>query len=534
MNLSIFNRRERYKRDVQLLEKIYEDKDIDIKLKKWKIQEGVRKIYPVLEFEGEGIEKFNEVFEKIRNAEIGKNLTALGYGFIFPVSEEFVNKRKTGQISENYNTAIISPFPDNLRYEPVKIKKNLNVKAGDYIFIKKGFINMFVAKTGFTERILYIDEAEAIEKVKAYKISQNLLSDFKDKIQAMLPQETEKEEEKLAASVLSAGKGLGLFSIVYDQNAVAGISKIYKALQNSLPEIFRNEKIYLNFNSPRWLNFKKNSLKITLEGMPLFEGKNFETHPQQSLWFENAYANQTIASPRIFGKITDARKSREEVLSLYRNANLINEFKFYEPFYGRGKYAFPELKLSEEPIYDEEISFWLISQRNLYSYAFGDAHVDTYFKKKFANVIQENLNLSLSEGLLNLAIENTIIKESMHRGFESFCRKGDTDSTENAKKFIDENLKEMSNFSTKVGEEFRMDLEKREKKRTKLGERIYDSIINLVEITGRLPYDELVNGIKKDIKCDEQRIKDVLDFINKTHSSIRIRDLGGIKVVEFK
>ncbi|CEG13204.1 hypothetical protein MSIBF_A3430001 [groundwater metagenome] len=56
----------------------------------------------------------------------------------------------------------------------------------------------------------------------------------------------------------------------------------------------------------------------------------------------------------------------------------------------------------------------------------------------------------------------------------------------------------------------------------------------MVEITGRIPYDELVDGIKKDIKCDEQRIKDVIDFINKTHLSIRTRDLGGIKVVEFK
>ncbi|MDI6729977.1 MAG: hypothetical protein QMD06_00315 [Candidatus Altarchaeum sp.] len=266
--------------------------------------------------------------------------------------------------------------------------------------------------------------------------------------------------------------------------------------------------------------FKRNSIKITIKGTPLFENRNFEEHPQQSLWFENAYNNQTIASPRISGKI-------EDPLSLYRNANLINIFEFSQQGFSEG---------TEEQIYDEEIQFWLISQKNLYSYAFDNVYVDKFFKKIFANVIQENLDLSLPENTLDLAVESTVIKESLRRGFESFCRKGDADTVENAEKFIRECLTDMSEFSFKKRENVIKDLKEREKKGKKLGEK--EQIKNLIEIlfkvTGRVRYDKLVNAVKSDTGCDERVVKDTLDSINKIHTSIRIRDLDEIKFVEFK
>jgi len=518
MDLSIFNRRERYKREIRFLEKSYAD--WNIKLKSRKIHECMRKTYPTLEFEGEGIGKFNEILEKIRNAECGKVLTNIGYAFIFLVRDDYM-KRNFSQDNNKYTSAIVSPFPNNLLYKVVKLNKNLNVKNGDYVFIKKGFVHSYSyhpTDNGFFEKVLYIEETDNVDKVKAYKISQNLSSDFKDKIHAMLPQQAEeKEKEKIAACLLSANTGMGMFSIVNDKYVEKEISKIYTSLQNSLPEIFRNEEISLNFGSG---HFKRSSIKITMKGTPLFENRNFEEHPQQSLWFENAYNNQTIASPRISGKI-------EDPLSLYRNANLINIFEFSQQGFSEG---------TEEQIYDEEIQFWLMSQRNLYSYAFDNVYVDKFFKKIFANVIQENLNLSLPENTLDLAVESTIIKESLHRGFESFCRKGDADTVENAEKFIHECLTDMSGFSFKKRENVIKDLKEREKKGKKLGEK--EQIKNLIEtlfkVTGRVRYDKLVNAVKSDIRCDEQAVKDMVDRINKTHRSIRTRDLDGIKVVEFK
>jgi len=518
MDLNIFNRREQYKKEIQFLEKIYAD--YDIKLKSRKIHGGIRKTYPVLEFEGEGIGKFNEIAEKIKNAKCGNLLTDIGYAFIFPVRGAHP-KRNFLPDNATYTTAIISPFPDNLRYKVVKLNKNLNVKNGDYIFIKRGFVQRnpyHPTHNGFFENVLYIEEVDNVDKVKAYKISQNLSGDFKDKIHAIFPQQAEKKEaEKVAACLLSANTGMGLFSIVNDKYVEKEISKIYTALQNSLPEIFRNEEISLNFGSG---HFKKNSIRIIVKGTSLFENRNFEENPQQSLWFENASNNQTIASPRILGKIKDP-------LSLYRNANLINIFEFSQQGFSEG---------AEEQIYDEEIQFWLMSQRNLYSYAFDNLYVDKFFKKIFANVIQENLNLYLPENTLNLAVESTVIKESLHRGFESFCRKGDADTVENAEKFIHECLTDMSGFSCERGKDFIKDLEKRKKKGKKSGEikQIYDLITTLFNVTGRVQYDKLVNAVKMDIKCDEQAVKCTINFINRTHPSIKIKFMDGIRVVEFR
>ncbi|MDI6729976.1 MAG: hypothetical protein QMD06_00310 [Candidatus Altarchaeum sp.] len=224
MNSSIFNKREKYKREIQLLEKIYAD--CDIKLKREKIHEDIRKTYPTLEFEGEGIGKFNEIFEKTRNAEGRNILTDIGYAFIFLVRNDCM-KRNFSQDNEKYTSAIVSPFPNNLRYKTVKLNKNLNVKNGDYIFIKKGFVRSYPyhpTDNGFFEKVLYIEETDNVDKVKAYKISQNLSGDFKDKIHAMLPQQAE-EKEKIAACLLSANTGIGLFSIVNDKYVEKEIQK---------------------------------------------------------------------------------------------------------------------------------------------------------------------------------------------------------------------------------------------------------------------------------------------------------------------
>jgi len=526
---TIFSSREKFKRDIALLERQYAD--WDIKLKAQKIHEGIRKIYPELEFEGEGIEKFNEIFEKVKHSETGKKLTDIGSAFIFPVLKSNIKKPLQSE-GENYELAIVSPFPNNYCYNTVKINSGIKVKAGDYVFIKKGFAKINnISKEGYISKILYIDEVEYIDKVKAYKISQNLLSDFRDKIQAMLPEETEKEEgEKIEASVLSAEQGIGLLSIVYDNNARAGILKIYEALRNSLPDVFKKEEISLNFNSPF---IKRNSIKITIKTIPLFETRDFEEHPQQSLWFENAYSNQTISSPLTFENISKISKSLKNskgaALFLYRNANIIHNFK---GFFEQAKYRTSKIK--EEPIYDEEIQFWLISQRNLYTYSFDNIYVSQIFKNIFANVVQENLNLFLPENLLNLVVENTSIKESLHRGFESFCRKGVPDSTENAENFIKKSLKEMSNISMNLGEGLRLDLEKKEKKPKKPREEIYNKITLALEVAGRLPYNDLIEAVKNDLRCDEQAIKDTIDFINKTHPSIKTRFADGVKFVEFK
>ncbi len=524
MDFSIFNKRERYKREIQALEKIYAD--WDIKLKSRKIYGCSRQTYPELELEGESIEKFKEIFEKVKYAGIGKNVTEIGYAFVFPVQKEYVKKVSE---TDEYTLAIISPFPDNIRYKEIMLNKKINVKPGDYICLKKGFVKANITKEGHVQKVLYVDEIAPVDKVKAYKISQNLLNDFMDKIQAMLPEEAEKTEgDKIAASVLSASHGIGLFSIVSDENAKAGISKIYNALQNSLPEIFRNEKISLKFTSPY---IKKNSVKIILEGVPLFQTLDFGEHPQQSMWFENAFSNQTISSPLISGRIYDG-------LFLYRNANIVHNF---EKFSDRAEYRGSKIK--EEPIYDEEIQFWLISQRNLCAQSFNNDYVAQFFKKIFANTVQENLDLSLPENILNLAVENTVVKESLHRGFECLCRKGETDSTENAERFIRKNLKEMSEFSMTKGEKMREELAKKMKRKRTTGRKIYDLTGLVMQISGRLPYNDLAEEIKKCLKCDESLVKNKINFMvygnrNSRNPSpptqIKIRFINGIKMVEFK
>jgi len=505
--MNIFDRREKYKRDIALLEKIYEGYDIKIKTKK--IHEEIRKIYPVLEFEGEGIEKFNEILEKMNHAKDSEILTNIGYTFIFPFEEKIKKKF----LEEGYRPVIISPFPNNLRYEFGKINKNCRINPGDYIFIKKGFVKIFIEKTGIAKKILYIEDIDKIDKVKAYKISKNLLNDFIDKIYGMLPAETERTEgEKIAASILSASNGMGLFSVVNNRGTEGEILKIYNALQNSLPEIFREEKICLNFNLP----YVKNTIKVELKSIPLFKLHNFFSHSnfQYSLWFENAHNNQTISSPVIFAEISEKFKN-DNVLSMYRNANIINYFSEFFEMEKSPDGALKTKDIKEEPIYDEEIQYWIISQRNLHSTAFENYYVDKFFKENFLKVIEENLNIYLPEGLPEnveeLIVENTIVKEGFRRGFEGYCRKGELDNVENAKNFIRRQLKEMSEFSI----EFSKNFEKYIKKRTAEGQKIYDLIEISLQIAGRVPYDDLVKAIKNDLRCDEGKIRETIEWILK-------------------
>ncbi|MFN3527887.1 MAG: hypothetical protein ACK4YO_02160, partial [Candidatus Altarchaeaceae archaeon] len=232
--------------------------------------------------------------------------------------------------------------------------------------------------------------------------------------------------------------------------------------------------------------------------------------------------NQTIASVKLYNeqKLLKDGLKKEEILSIFGKANLINEYEIFEGI---------SSNIPEEPIYDEELRFWIISQRNLYGKIFECKYVSEEFEKKFSKVIEENFNLDIPENCLNLVVKNSILKESFRRGFDGFVREGTNDDFENAKEFIDEQLKQMSKFVFKYGEKYRKEMEGKNKKiageKYILGEEgreIYNLIERMVYCAGQLPYNEMIDAIIADKNYLREHIERVIKFINETHKEIKI------------
>lgn len=488
--------REFYK---EILNKIEEQYMLyDLKIKEKKIIEESRKIIPVFSVEQPGLENFNDLIKKIYSSSFNNydlnDIEIQAFVFI----DKSLTLKKDIPISNDFIPAIISPFPDKIRYEVAMLNKNLGISSGDFISIKKFKVKYFLTDKNSTiaTPLIYIENAEKIDAIKAYRTSKNLKQDFYDYIHSMLPEDTNEEDiKKIGAGILSANNGMSFSSVTLDKNMRETIKGIYIALQNSLPKIFRNEKFDLKFEPNAIL--KGQTINITINSQPLFLIHN----KNEIVPFSEAFNNQTIASVKLYKQ---QMLKNEEILSIFRNANLINEYGIFKPINLANN--------PEEPIYDEELHFWIISQRNFFAKSFEDENLKNFFEKIFSKVVGENFDWSIPKNCLNLVAKNTIFFESFRRGFDGFYREGISDNYYNAKEFIGMQLTQISKFTFEFGEKFREEMSKTQKIEDEY-KKIYDLIYKMVNLAGQLPLDETINAIHYDTNYSKEEIE---NFINST------------------
>ena len=491
-----------YQRIIEEIANLNAGEDIKVKIKK------IREINPVLEFESKKFPEFRKILKKFKS-NINRELKNAGEVWLFVHETSPV---KNESLVSEYLPATISPLPsDQFIYQSVFINKKIVSKLRDhcnYVELKSVRITAYSPD----EFLIYVDEIEKKDIFDVLKFYKNF-GDDRSREYRNIVSELSGEKDiayDLGASTLSAYNGLSYsISTEYKQSIEQNIKNIYSGLQILLPPLFRKDEFSLNFTPNSSIFYRNKRLKIICKPIPVYD---FDQNHLYVKSYEKTCPNQTWAA------LVNATFNRGLYsLILLQTANYVTNIslkKYPEPF------NISELN-ENSAILDEEIWLWLVARRNFHI-NLSESSIK-YFNKTLSGTINELFGEILPETCIKTVAEYSPINEGFKRSFETFCRFGNLDnSNEDSAKFSNKYLKNIETFNPDSGGEPLLnawkDAVSKQKRRSDIKgkrSRIAHAVINMTAISREIPYNIAISSIASGFGYDETSVRETVDWAIK-------------------